>query len=168
MCITHFSQHAGSERLPQTSRALLFAGLAQTFPWWFFASGKAPANDILRTFFAVVGDARTRRATFRGEAVRRDVRQTAVDMHGLMEAKSTKFFKEKSFIRRYREAEWNHERIPDDDVPIYSRLGALRLGNMKHVVDPDTQKRALETLPWSLGHDQRADEELDHLVSLLE
>jgi hypothetical protein len=107
----------------------------------------ASANDFLQAFFAVVGDARTRRATFRREVVKRHMRQTADDMHGLLEVNSNKPFKEKSFLRRYREAEWNHEWVRDDEVLIYSGLSTLRLGNTKHVVDPDNPKKALENTP---------------------
>jgi hypothetical protein len=122
----------------------LYASLQQLFPTAFFADGKVPTSDFMGAFLAVCSETGSRRATFQRRAIRRTVSRTAVDIHGLLDMNSNRFFKQKSLLRLYHEVDWAPERIPDEEVPVASALGMIRLGQTKQVVDPATGKRVLE------------------------
>jgi hypothetical protein len=122
----------------------LYAAMQGLFPTAFFADGKAPTSDFCGAFLAVCSETGSRRATFQRRIITRTVSRTATDIHGLLNMNMNRFFKQKSFLRLYREADWVPERIPDEEVPVYSSLGMFRIGQTKLAVDPETGKRVLE------------------------
>lgn len=122
----------------------LYAAMQGLFPTAFFADGKAPTSDFGGAFLAVCSETGSRRATFQRRIITRTVTRTATELHGLLNMNMNRFFKQKSFLRLYREADWVPERIPDEEVPVYSSLGMFRIGQTKLAVDPETGKRVLE------------------------
>ncbi|GKT89786.1 hypothetical protein CT0861_03589 [Colletotrichum tofieldiae] len=53
-------------------------------------------------------------------------------------------FRTKSNLLLYRDANWNIESIPDDDIEPRSSLAMLRISQTKQVIDSQTGKKALE------------------------
>ncbi|KAE8454217.1 hypothetical protein EG329_005142 [Mollisiaceae sp. DMI_Dod_QoI] len=121
----------------------LFSSLQDLFPTAFFAEGKAPTSDFTGALLAVINPS-SRRLVYDRRAVRRALARTATDIHGLLDPSANRFYKQKSFIRLYRDADWNHERIPDEQLPPTSSLGSLRIGQTKEVTDAATGKKVLE------------------------
>jgi hypothetical protein len=120
----------------------LYASLQELFPEAFFADGKIPTSDFAGAFHAHVSEPGSRRATFQRRAIARAASRSAFDIHGILDTNANMFFKNKSTLRLYREANWNPERIPDSDVPIPSSLWMLRIAQTKHVFDPELVRRA--------------------------
>jgi hypothetical protein len=125
----------------------LYATLQDLFQTAFFAGGIVPMSDFNGAFLAVVNETGSRRATFQRRSISRTVARTALDIHGLLDMNANRFFKQKSLLRIYHEAEWVPERIADEDVSPVSALGMLRIGETKKVVDSMTGKRVLEDTP---------------------
>lgn len=148
----------------------LYATLQDLFPTAFFASGKVPISDFNGAFHAVVNETGSRRATFQRRGINRTAARTAVDIHGLLDTNANRFFKQKSLLRIYHQAEWVPERIPDEDVSPVSALGMLRIGQAKKVVDSMTGKRVLEdtALIRRARSDGMSDETMIQMASLLQ
>jgi hypothetical protein len=124
----------------------LFTSLQDLFPTAFFVDGKAPTSDFHAAFLAVCSEPGSRRATFQRRAIRRTIARTAEDLNGLLNVNANRLFKNKSLLSIYREAGWDPARISDDQVPVKSVLGMLRILRTKHITDP-TGKRVLERTP---------------------
>ncbi|KAL1985317.1 hypothetical protein VTN96DRAFT_7995 [Rasamsonia emersonii] len=122
----------------------LYDSLQELFKTSFFANGNVPNSDFNQAFLAVIDETGSRRATFHRRTIRRHVGRTATDIHGLLNPCINRFFKTKSLLRLYREADWVPDRIPDEEFPIGSALAALRIGQTKHVTDPVTGKKVME------------------------
>ncbi|KAF1815110.1 hypothetical protein P152DRAFT_412254 [Eremomyces bilateralis CBS 781.70] len=121
----------------------LYASLQSLFPEAFFADGQIPTSDFATAFTAALDKSGSRRATVRRQTSRAAAR-TAFDIHGILDTNANRFFKKKSILRLYREADWIPERIPDENIPVLSILSILRIGQMKHPVDPATGKKVLK------------------------
>lgn len=136
-------QHAGAEGLYHTTNWAYYS-LQELFQSSFFANGNISTSDFSQAFLAVVSETGSRRATFQRRAIRQHVGRTATDIHGLLNASINRFFKTKSLLRLYREADWVPDRIPDGEVPVPSALAMLRISQTKHVTDPVTGKKVME------------------------
>lgn len=68
------------------------------------------------------------------------------DYHDLVNPAYNRFFRTKSVLRLYRDADWIPERIPDEDIPISSALFMLRISQIKHVTNAAGNK-VLESTP---------------------
>ncbi|KAI1637118.1 hypothetical protein F4809DRAFT_341918 [Biscogniauxia mediterranea] len=124
----------------------LFRSLQDLFPDAWFADGKAPTGDFSRALLARIEETSSRRAVFHRRSLARTAMRTSLDIHGVLNPAANRFFKTKSYLILYRQADWDFARIPEEDIPIASMLGTLRLAQMKHVVDPLTgQKRMPDT-----------------------
>lgn len=146
MCIIHL--HNMLVQKGYISKEIgLYAALQELFATAFFAHGKVPTSDFSRDFSAVCSETGSRRVTFQRRAISRSVSRTAVDLHGLLNLDVNRFFKHKSFLGLYREAEWVPERIPDAELPATSALAMTRIGQTKQVVDLATGKRVFENTP---------------------
>lgn len=145
----------------------LWATLQDLFPTEFFAGGKIPESDFSGGFRAVCNETNSRQATFQRRAVSRNVARTAVDLHGLLNMNKNRFFKNKSLLRIYREAEWIPERIPDEEIRMPSTLGAYRITQMKVLTDPVTGKKVLKDTPLTINSraSGMTDEEMIQLAS---
>jgi hypothetical protein len=124
----------------------LFNTLQSFFSTAFFTDGKVPTSDLHGAFLAICSETGSRRAIFQRRAIRRNLSRTAADLNGLLNLNANRFFKKKSLLSIYRETGWDPARISDDQVPVHSALGMLRIGRTKHITDP-TGKRALESTP---------------------
>src|ERR1700709_2812975 len=87
----------------------LYGALQEVFPTAFFANGKVPTSDFGGALVGKINETHSRRAVFERRAPRRTINQTSLDIHGLLETSTNRFFKEKSLLKIYHEAEW----IPD-------------------------------------------------------
>ncbi|TVY37932.1 hypothetical protein LOCC1_G006747 [Lachnellula occidentalis] len=136
----------------------------------FFAGGKIPDSDFSEGFLAVCSESGSRQATFQRRAISRNVARTAVDLHGALNMDANRFFKNKSLLRIYREAEWIPDRIPDDEVTMPSGLEAVRICKTKVITDPVTGKKVLEDTPITIKSRARGttDEEMIELTSSLQ
>lgn len=122
----------------------LYATLQDLSPTAVFVDGKVPTSDFGGAFAAQVTEPGSRRAMFQRQAIRRTASRTATDIHGLLKTNMNRFFKQKSFLGLYREAQWVPERIPDDELPMASALCMIRLGQTKHVTDSATGTKIIE------------------------
>ena len=121
----------------------VYDALQELFAPSFFVNSEAPKSNFYAALSARVEETGSRLATF---SRRRDasVARAANDIHGIMDAHSNRFFKQRSNLVLYRQAEWNIDRIPDDRLSITSLLASIRLSETKHVVDPETGLKRLE------------------------
>ena len=151
----------------------LYGTLSSLFAENFFPDGKRPKKDFVGAFTSVstlimycsvsfrfvsfttlftVADISTqvctppnsRRATFERKALKRNIFQTATDVHGVLNASTNHFFKQKSILNLYREADWIPERVPEQDIPAVSALASMRIAQAKVTRDPETGKETLE------------------------
>ena len=123
----------------------MYATLEELFKTSFFANGHIPTSNFNEAFCAVINETGSRRATFQRRAMRQHVGRTATDIHGLLNSSINRFFKAKSLLRLYREANWVPDRIPDEEITVESALALLRLSQTKHVIDPLTGKKVMES-----------------------
>ncbi|TVY87141.1 hypothetical protein LAWI1_G008481 [Lachnellula willkommii] len=166
MCIIHLHSMLVKKGYIATPVGL-WATLQEFFPTAFFAGGKVPDSDFGEGFLAVCSETGSRQATFQRRAIRRNVSRTAVDLHGLLNMNANRFFKNKSLLRIYREAEWIPERIPDDEIHMPSALGAYRIVQMKVLTDPVTGKKSLKDTPLTINSraSGMTDEEMIQMTS---
>jgi len=125
----------------------LYASLQQFFKDALFVDGKVPTFGFVDSFAAVCNETGSRRAVFQRRALRRNIGQTAVDLHGLFDTNVNRFFKQKSLLMLYRKADWLPEKVPDEEVNPMSMLGAIRIGQTKLIKDPATGKIVFENSP---------------------
>ncbi|KAE9368958.1 hypothetical protein N431DRAFT_382769 [Stipitochalara longipes BDJ] len=125
----------------------LYRSLQEMFQGAFFANGKVPTSDFGDAFITHIQETHTRRAIFERRAIRRTIHQTAVDIHGLLELNTNRFFKQKSLLKIYHEAEWIPDKISDNDITPLSTLAMLRIGQTKHITDPLTGRKLVESTP---------------------
>ncbi|RJE23061.1 hypothetical protein PHISCL_04590 [Aspergillus sclerotialis] len=127
-----------------TEPGSLYAAFQVLFEDSFFAGGKAPTSDFQQAFQAQIGVSSSRRETFRQRAFRRLVAQAPSDFYSILDGSRNRFFKDKSLLQAYRMAGWVPDRIPDEQVPLPSALGSIRLSEVKQVIDPVTKQISLE------------------------
>ncbi|KAK5993725.1 E2 ubiquitin-conjugating enzyme 7 [Cladobotryum mycophilum] len=119
-----------------------FAGLEALFPGVFFAK-EAPKSDFwsaLNKHAMAHGSRRTereRRANVRAAA-------KANDVHHMLSLVNNRFFKQKSNLVLYREADWDPDRIPESDIQPWCFLSMIRISQTKSFIDPVTGERRLE------------------------
>lgn len=109
-----FTQHAGAKGVYQLANRNVRSP-TRYFPgcvlrWWERAHvtlSRSLSRSVQRAWFS--------RATFKRHAIKRQVAQTAVGMHGILNMNKNMFFKNKSLLRVYGEAEWVVDRIPDEE-----------------------------------------------------
>ncbi|KAF2868102.1 hypothetical protein BDV95DRAFT_580257 [Massariosphaeria phaeospora] len=65
-------------------------------------------------------------------------------IHQILDVSLNRFFKTKSALMMYYDADWVPERIPDSEVRFPSFLWTLRMSETKQVIDPLTSERRLE------------------------
>jgi hypothetical protein len=121
----------------------LYASLQEFFADTFFANGKIPTRNFSQAFVNIAGGTGSKRDTFR----RRQLRGKAVqasDIHGILNVEANRFFKTKSILTLYREANWIPDRISDEIVPWPSILATVRLSQTKHKIDPSTRNKVME------------------------
>jgi hypothetical protein len=79
------------------------------------------------------------------KTTRQNIARTAADIHKVLNMTIPLFFKCDSVLGLYREATLVPERIPDEDLPMFSSLWTIRLSQTKDTVHPQTGKRVLWT-----------------------
>jgi hypothetical protein len=121
----------------------LYASLQSLFPEAFFADGHIPTSGFATAFTAAHDKSGSRHATIQIKTARATAR-TAFDIHGILDTNANRFFKKKSMLRLYHEADWIPDKIPDENIPVLSALSLLRISQMKHPVDPATGKKVLK------------------------
>ncbi|KZF19909.1 hypothetical protein L228DRAFT_256894 [Xylona heveae TC161] len=123
----------------------LYGTVDELFKSSFFGANRDnPTSNFSQALLSVTGDARSPRANLHRQALRRHIGRTATDFHGVLDCSANRFFKTKSLLRLYREAEWAPERIPDAEIPMPSSLAILRLAQAKHETDPTTGKKVMQ------------------------
>jgi hypothetical protein len=119
----------------------LYATLESLLQDSFFPEG-IPNDGFSDALVARVGQGRNDRALLRQrQAVGRDMTK---DIHQLLDVNFNRFFRAKSALMMYYDAEWVPERIPDNEVRIPSMLYLVRLINTERVIDPATNEKRLK------------------------
>ncbi|KAI1162817.1 hypothetical protein F5B18DRAFT_622278 [Nemania serpens] len=110
----------------------LYASFEELFPSAFFTDGKVPTSNFGEALQARTAKLSSRRPRARG----------TVD--DVMELRTARFFKSKSYLMACHEAGWNPDRIPDVDIPMPSLLGFYRISQTKRIVNPVTGQKRME------------------------
>lgn len=119
----------------------LYSSLELFFKSAFFVGGKIPTSDFAHALSALIREFASVRPSQR-QAGARAAAET--DIHRIMTPDANRFFKQKTNLILYRQADWNPERIPEADIPVASMLGMIRLGLTKQTVDPATGRKRIE------------------------
>ncbi|KAF1362383.1 hypothetical protein EJ07DRAFT_174786 [Lizonia empirigonia] len=118
----------------------LYATLEDLFQDSFFPNG-VPTSGFHDALVKRVGQ-RNDRASFRQrQAVSRDITK---DIYQLLDPNFNNFFKAKSVLMMFYDADWLPERIPDSTVKIPSMLYMLRLMEIECVTNPVTAEKQLK------------------------
>ncbi|CAO2658337.1 Nn.00g060600.m01.CDS01 [Neocucurbitaria sp. VM-36] len=117
----------------------LYATLESLLEDSFFPEG-IPTDGFSDALVARVGQGRNDNASLR-QAVARDMTK---DIHQLLDPNFNRFFKAKSALMMYYDANWVPEQIPDSAVRISSALYISRLMGTERVIDPATGEKRLK------------------------
>jgi hypothetical protein len=72
------------------------------------------------------------------------IRNTTTDIHQILAAEFNRFFRTKSALMMYHDADFVSERIPDGDIRIPSILYMIRLSQVEQVADPSSNEKHLK------------------------
>ncbi|KAH7131251.1 hypothetical protein EDB81DRAFT_808203 [Dactylonectria macrodidyma] len=121
----------------------LYASLEQFFATDFFAQGKPPTSDFFEALQARLSEVSSNKA--RRELMRaKEVIRQSHNIHEILGSGTRSFFKTKSHLQLYREANWNPVLIPDSEIHPDSYLGLVRILQTKHYIDPVTGQTRLD------------------------
>ncbi|KAF7552044.1 hypothetical protein G7Z17_g4596 [Cylindrodendrum hubeiense] len=145
----------------------LYMNLEQFFAADFFTDGQPPTSDFfeaLQARMSKVSGRKTKREVMRAKEV---IRQSH-NIHEVLGSGARHFFKTKSHLDLYRQANWNPQRIPDVEIHPTSHLGLIRVCQTEQFIDPVTGKtRLIETdLIRRLKKMELGEEELLSMASL--
>ncbi|KPI45656.1 uncharacterized protein AB675_708 [Cyphellophora attinorum] len=120
----------------------LYATLESLLEGSFFPDG-VPKSDFYEALVKRVQGVKSRKLSRQRQAMSSTIAQIN-DMHKLMDINSNTFFRTKSALMKYYDADWVPDRIPDNEITFASMLGQLRLVETKQAVDSSTGKKRLE------------------------
>jgi hypothetical protein len=119
----------------------LYATLESLLGGSFFPQG-IPTDDFSNVLRAQMRQGRNDPKSLRQrQALSRDM---TTDTHQLLNPNLNRFFRDKSALMTYYDADFVPEKIPDSAVRIPSMLYAMRLINTEKVIDPTTGKKRLK------------------------
>lgn len=119
----------------------LYATLEDLLKDSFFPDG-VPTDGFSNALVARQGQGRLDRTALRQrQALSRDMTK---DIHRLLGPDFNRFFKAKSTLMMYHDAEWVPERIPDSAITIPSLLYMVRLMDTERVIDLSTSEKRLK------------------------
>lgn len=118
----------------------LYATLQEMLQDSFFPEG-VPDSKFYDALFGRVHLRNDPASLRRRREVGRDLRK---DIHQVLDVSLNDFFKTKSALMMYYDANWEPERIPDSAIRIPSVLYMLRLSETKRVTDPLTGEKRLD------------------------
>lgn len=118
----------------------------------FFVDGKVPDRNanFAKVFGAVHSQPNSPRATFERHAITRHHIRTRGedDLSGHLDVQKNFYYRTKSLLKLYTDAEWISDRIPDEAVELYyTGLSMNRLAETRILKDPATGKKVLEDTP---------------------
>lgn len=121
----------------------LYSTLEELFKESFFPNGVPESN-----FF----DALVKRVQVRNDSKALRQRKAMAsqlshsnDYHDLLNVSANYFFKKKSALTMYYDADWISERIPESDIPFPTFLSVVRLRETKKVTNPATGSTVLDS-----------------------
>lgn len=110
----------------------------------FFADGNRPTSDFGGAFETAVNGNKVKGEVGERRALQSTILRTRQDIHGMLNMSLNRFYKTKSVLGLFREAEWIPDRIPEHEISPLSVLGMIRIARTKYVDDPVTGRRILE------------------------
>ncbi|KAK4210691.1 hypothetical protein QBC37DRAFT_447678 [Rhypophila decipiens] len=121
----------------------LFASIEEMFPECFYPGGKIPDSDFDQVLFRHVARANRndRSLTLQRKAA---ARTAGNNLSKLFSAELNMFFKAKSDLLLYYQANWDPDRVPDAELYLGSVLLGFRLSETKRIIDPATGEPKLE------------------------
>lgn len=119
----------------------LLGNLQNLFTDAIFTDGKLPTSNFYEAFKSRVRQSGSREAKRQRQEA---LAKRADSDHVLLDVQLRHFFNVKSNLLLYREADWNPERIPDNDLDPFSFLAFLRLSQTKQTTDAVTGERKLD------------------------
>ncbi|KAK8093567.1 hypothetical protein PG997_000252 [Apiospora hydei] len=132
----------------------LFVMLTRWFQADFFAGAKVPTSDFAKAFLERI-NAKTSRNSLEAtptetQSVEHEASQTALDIHHILDSNDNQYFKTSSFLDSCRRADWDVDRIPDEELCPYLMLLSYRISRTKPAVDPFTGEKRLPDTPQVL------------------
>ncbi|KAJ9157534.1 hypothetical protein NKR23_g214 [Pleurostoma richardsiae] len=103
----------------------LYASLQSLMPTAFFVDGKAPSSSF---HAALTARTEVSRPARRG---RESVIRSATDIHSLLNLDANQFFRTKTTLVQYKQANWDPDRIPQEEIDVSSTLSLLRLSKAR-------------------------------------
>lgn len=128
-----------------TEPVSLYKHLQHIFQQTLFSQGAVPTSNFAATLKAQIQRRSNTFAVRRKLAQRREIsRSQSADNHTILDVRHNMFFTFKPNLILCREADWNPELVPERDITVGSKLGIMRLSQVKQLVDPKTGKRRFE------------------------
>lgn len=142
MCIIHLHNMVLQKGL--LKRAVgLWATLEHFFQDAFFRDGKLPTSNFVAAFEDLIPKPTSHRTMLQSRAQRQGTAKTATEVADFVDPSLNRFFKSGSLLRVLHKAEWDLDRIPDEDIPFPTMLGFIRIAETKKTRDPITGKMKL-------------------------
>ncbi|KAK8039990.1 hypothetical protein PG993_008401 [Apiospora rasikravindrae] len=126
-----------------------------------FKDDKPPLSDFSRAMLDHI-DARYGQAPKRQRPKRQATAKSAAEVYRLLRSDNYQRRKPGTMLSMWRRANWNPDRIPDEEV-VFSLLFGVRIAQTKHIVDPLSGEMRLQETPlvsMVLKHHPRALEQL--------
>jgi hypothetical protein len=120
----------------------LFRVLESAFKSAFFVDGEVPQSNFAPALLALIRKFSSYQPRSQRQAGGPAFESTTI--HHIMSPDANRFYKQKSNLILYREANWNVEQIPDANIDFHTMHALFRLGQTKHTVDPATGRKRLE------------------------
>lgn len=146
----------------------LWLALEKIFSEALFPTGKAPTSKFAQTFSSHAKNVQAKSSTAR--AMKLKSSKNANHILGLLDPKSNILFKSKPYVQLVHQAEWNPDRVSDEEIPLETFTCMLRLSRLKMKKDGLTGRLELADPDSPLARRAKARgctaEQIAHLSSL--
>ncbi|OHW90512.1 hypothetical protein CSPAE12_10884, partial [Colletotrichum incanum] len=121
----------------------LHHSLQNTFGDSLFPDGKVPTYNFGPVLSKLLYDKWAPRKQAQKQA-QREIAKNQRGIYAALDPDLNLVFRKKSYLLLYRDANWNIESNPDDDIEPRSSLAMLRISQTKQVLNSQTRKKTLE------------------------
>ncbi|CAH0046133.1 unnamed protein product [Clonostachys solani] len=107
----------------------LWLAIGQIFSKAMFPTGTAPTSKFAQAFQSLSRNVQNKCSTAR--TMKLQTSKNAADIPGLLDPKSNVLFKSKPYVHLLHQAEWDPDRISDEEIPLDTFTCMLRLSQLK-------------------------------------
>ncbi|VUC36775.1 unnamed protein product [Clonostachys rosea] len=119
----------------------LWHSIEQVFAEAMFPTGKPPTSKFAQTFMSHSKSVQARSSSARSMKVKSS--KNGTDMAGLLDLRSNVSFKSTPYINLLSQADWDPDRITDEEIPLETITCMLRLSQLQMKKDGLTSKSPL-------------------------